>query len=261
MQDQTGGVVANLDGSHLESIALTLEHSLAVRTRHQFFGWTQGSLQSLIAHELLICVLRRDRPAPMLVDSFSTLAASTAETIEHFRHNVSLLAHGIVAWEENDYRPVARAAGISDPFASSPLGHELQRLGATHTVMHGTHDASGQWRSLFIFAVQPAAAGPQLKCCIELAVPCMHAAWMRTLFKRRTADAAAAHKAAPLLTERQQEILEWVYRGKSNADIASILKLSPFTIKNHVQRILRRLNTTNRAHAVGKALAFRALDF
>jgi DNA-binding CsgD family transcriptional regulator len=39
-----------------------------------------------------------------------------------------------------------------------------------------------------------------------------------------------------------------------------ILTISPLTVKNHVQKILRRLNVLNRAQAVGKALSLRILD-
>ena len=39
-----------------------------------------------------------------------------------------------------------------------------------------------------------------------------------------------------------------------------ILGISPLTVKNHVQKILRRLDVLNRAQAVGKALALRILD-
>jgi DNA-binding CsgD family transcriptional regulator len=39
-----------------------------------------------------------------------------------------------------------------------------------------------------------------------------------------------------------------------------ILKISPLTVKNHVQKILRKLDVLNRTQAVGKALALRVLN-
>jgi len=39
-----------------------------------------------------------------------------------------------------------------------------------------------------------------------------------------------------------------------------ILKISPMTAKNHVQKILRKLGVLNRTQAVGKALALRILN-
>ena len=58
-----------------------------------------------------------------------------------------------------------------------------------------------------------------------------------------------------LLTARQAEILRWVQQGKSNAEIGDILNISSLTVKNHVQRILRRLNVQNRAQAAAKGLS------
>ena len=37
------------------------------------------------------------------------------------------------------------------------------------------------------------------------------------------------------------------------------LGISPLTVKNHVQKILRKLDVVNRAQAVGKALELRML--
>jgi len=43
-----------------------------------------------------------------------------------------------------------------------------------------------------------------------------------------------------------------VRKGKTNQEIALILQISLFTVKNHLQRIFRKLDVLNRAQAVGK---------
>ena len=64
-------------------------------------------------------------------------------------------------------------------------------------------------------------------------------------------------RAAPEhnLSARESEILAWVALGKTNPEIGSILGISVFTVKNHVQRILKKLDVTNRTQAVGKTTA------
>ena len=57
------------------------------------------------------------------------------------------------------------------------------------------------------------------------------------------------------LSARESEILAWVALGKTNPEIGSILGISAFTVKNHVQRILKKLDVTNRTQAVGKTTA------
>jgi DNA-binding CsgD family transcriptional regulator len=59
------------------------------------------------------------------------------------------------------------------------------------------------------------------------------------------------------LTQREAEVLLWIARGKSNRDIADILKLSPRTVNKHLEQIFNKIGVENRASAA--ALAVRAL--
>ena len=61
---------------------------------------------------------------------------------------------------------------------------------------------------------------------------------------------AAAPDAFPELTEREHEILDLIAQGKSNADIASELVLSPNTVRNYVSNIFSKLQVADRAHAI-----------
>jgi len=54
------------------------------------------------------------------------------------------------------------------------------------------------------------------------------------------------------LSERETQIMAWVAMGKTNSEIGSILNISGFTVKNHMQRIFQKLNVFNRAQAVSK---------
>ncbi len=87
------GNPARFDPFELESLMLNLDASLRIRARHQFFGWTQGTLQSLIEHQLLICALHNGGPAKFHVDSFSTVPVEPAHFSELFRQDVSLVPH------------------------------------------------------------------------------------------------------------------------------------------------------------------------
>jgi DNA-binding CsgD family transcriptional regulator len=57
-------------------------------------------------------------------------------------------------------------------------------------------------------------------------------------------------KSLRVLTEREEQILQWISEGKTNAEIALIVGISSFTVKNHAQRIFRKLGVTNRIEAV-----------
>ncbi len=59
--------------------------------------------------------------------------------------------------------------------------------------------------------------------------------------------------AFPDLTEREREILGLIALGKSNAEIAEDLVLSPKTVSNHVSNIFSKLQVVDRAQAVLRA--------
>lgn len=65
--------------------------------------------------------------------------------------------------------------------------------------------------------------------------------------------------AEPALTAREKEILQLIYHGKSNMQIAAALGINTLTVKDHVRKILRKLNVRNRTQAVGRAVALRIL--
>lgn len=54
---------------------------------------------------------------------------------------------------------------------------------------------------------------------------------------------------APILTPRQQEVLDLLIKGKSNKEIALALKLGEGTVKVHLAAIFRHFGVNNRAAA------------
>ncbi len=59
--------------------------------------------------------------------------------------------------------------------------------------------------------------------------------------------------AFPQLTAREREVLDLVAAGRSNAQIAAALYLSPKTVRNNVSNVLTKLQVTDRAQAIVRA--------
>ena len=51
------------------------------------------------------------------------------------------------------------------------------------------------------------------------------------------------------LSEREREVLKFVAKGLSNKQIAVSMRVSPSTVKRHVENILRKLHLKNRIEA------------
>ncbi|WP_213806430.1 response regulator transcription factor [Granulicella sp. dw_53] len=64
-------------------------------------------------------------------------------------------------------------------------------------------------------------------------------------------------KGRPLLTAREQQVLHLLADGLSNYELATVLRLSEHTIKNHLFRIYDKLGVSNRMEAVLYALTPR----
>lgn len=90
----------------------------------------------------------------------------------------------------------------------------------------------------------------------EMAATVVHAitdaAW-----RRQAGPVGASAKALvqPVLTEREQQVLTGMSRGRSNAEIGRELYLSEDTVKTHARRLFRKMGAADRAQAV--AVGFR----
>jgi DNA-binding CsgD family transcriptional regulator len=65
----------------------------------------------------------------------------------------------------------------------------------------------------------------------------------------------ADHKGdLPTLSDREVEVLSWAAQGKSVSSIATILDLSPDTVKTYSKRIYAKLDVSDRVGAIVKAM-------
>jgi DNA-binding CsgD family transcriptional regulator len=56
------------------------------------------------------------------------------------------------------------------------------------------------------------------------------------------------------LTPREREVLAWVSRGKTNAEIARLLWLAPGTVRKHLENVYAKLGVSTRTAAVARFL-------
>jgi len=67
---------------------------------------------------------------------------------------------------------------------------------------------------------------------------------------------AAPDDVAPtVLTPREVDVMHWVSRGKTDAEIAALLEISPRTVHKHLEHIYVKLGVETRTAAVMRTLA------
>ena len=64
----------------------------------------------------------------------------------------------------------------------------------------------------------------------------------------------AQRRAAPGLSPRELDVLQWIVKGQSNKEIGATLGLAENTVKNHVKVILEKHNVADRTQAATTAL-------
>lgn len=70
---------------------------------------------------------------------------------------------------------------------------------------------------------------------------------------RRVSGLSHSNLSGPHLSERESECLRWAADGKTSGEIAQLLGLSESTVNFHLNSTMRKLDVTNRQHAVAKA--------
>jgi len=66
-------------------------------------------------------------------------------------------------------------------------------------------------------------------------------------------EEAPAADAAPLLSQREKEVLDYITKGFTVPEIAGLMQLSHFTVRTFVRRIYSKLKVTSKAEAIFEA--------
>jgi len=244
-----------LDPRDLEHLLLTLEKSLAVKTRTHFFLWTQGALQGFVAHEALWCAQGELERLRLHIEPFSRAVPGERVTRQMADPVDGLLPRLADEWLRHGRRPLLLSRHGGEQTARRQLIAELARCGYDHVAAHGVREAQGEGGSFFVYAGLGHLPGARDAWLIDLLMPHLHLAWQRV--RQHEDDGTTATTPVALLTRREIQVLHWVRHGKTNLEIGQILGISAPTVKNHLQNLMRKLNVANRAQAVAKSATLR----
>lgn len=238
-----------------EYLLHALEAAVPVRAPRQFFLWTQGQLQALLPHRVLVCL---QLGADDAVLHLSCLHSDMLDAA--LRRRLTDPADGLAPRLARHCRAGAALPARYDCATPTPCAAlagfhaDLQASGLDNVLLHGSGPLAGGACFFVLFGLPPGRpARPAYF--LELLLPCLHLCWQRV-----TADGAGGTDGAALarpFSRREREILHWVREGKSNDEIGQILGISGLTVKNHLQRLYRLLGVSNRTHAIARCAALR----
>jgi transcriptional regulator EpsA len=195
----------------------------------------------------------------MFFDYFHNLPLPTS-SLSRLCHPRDGVAVGMLeSWREHGGDPLVIHGASS---ATSALHGQLQELGLGVTLVHGIpfEQSTLGAHGFFAFVSLRSPPGARESAIASMAVPQLFSTYCRALSRDRTPTIVHEDATDGTLSEREVEILHWVREGKSNHEIGMVLSISPLTVKNHIQRILKKLQASNRTQAVSKAINMRLLS-
>ena len=252
-----------------EVLLRVMEAAPQVCRRHQFFVWTQGDFQRWLPHKISICGGYDREHRDVVLDIFNSipLPEVVMQGLKTFRSDLMMAAVG--AWRKA--RSQAAVLSLAQDVTPQPLTAALIEQGYDQVVVTGlTRPGRPEEIESFFMFTQPRAAYSVAEVqALDMLLPCVHLAYQRVCVTERQmvmgrsssimVPGQGQPRATPI-TEREREILLWVRDGLSNQQISEKLGISALTVKNHVQKILRKLGAANRAQAVAKAMTMNALS-
>ncbi len=236
------------------ALVVAMESLNQVSSNDDLTAWTQTDFQAAFPHGAFIACLGRVldtgvKPIAVLSANFPEESLNIAHRTNG--HYDSFLMRRWLQSGEPQLFDLSRDAealhmGCLDAFKASGL----QNIAA-----HGLLDVNRDHASFFSFHQLPYPPREEQARVLKLIIPALHAALLRTIQSHTAPPSSDA--ARPALTSRESEVLTWICQGKTNSEIASILRSSPNTVKNQTHTILVKLRVNSRAQAAAEAMRRR----
>jgi len=252
--------INNNDGLSLEQridFMDVISESLRISQRTHLFNWLQGGFQSLVGHEIMIFGIKSSENDPYTFEYFtSSRYFGDAQFNAVIEQDTGLISQVLKLWRKttlplfvnNQDKPIQLGNYTVINFDQNVLiNSELKNF-----VIHGFGHNHSKLSSIVIFARLHKQANTAYAHMLELIMPHLHCALIRVTSNRDNAS-ASADNLGRLITKRESEVLQWLHMGKTNWEISTILDISPLTVKNHVQNVIRKLSVLNRSQAAVKA--------
>ncbi len=244
---------------------------VSVRRHIDLMKWLQGEVQQFLPHDILVAAWGDFHLGLIHYDVVSALPGVRSENA--CVESITPLLVGLFdRWTQNDRKPFALHSG-EQGFQWTPLSDDDRVATAMQSMrsslIHGISDQRGRHDCLYVLFNAQAERDRRERTALKFLLPYIDSALRQVELMPHQHPAPSPEPLASgvLLTDapvtptgddpadtvlsvREAEIMKWVAMGKTNNEIGSILNVSSFTVKNHMQRIFKKLDVFSRAQAV-----------
>lgn len=249
-----------------------MQDSLTVRRHLDLFHWLHGDFQNFLPHDILITAWGDFNLELIHMDVVSNLPGMRTTEVDREDILPFLLAN-FKRWIASERIPFSTQ--INDQslqFRSGLRKTDLEKaiMQMRSCLVQGIKDERGRHDCLYIALSSRQNIEAHAIRSMELLLPYIDAALRQVAHlpvqypdlpelkseidtgEDALESPSMQERGEPGLSLREQEIMHWVCMGKTNPEIGQILDISYFTVKNHLQRMFRKLDVMNRAQAVAK---------
>ena len=263
--------LSTLSQAEMARFLKVIQDSLAISRHQELFNWLHDDVQHFIPHDILLTAWGDFSLGLIHIDIVSYFSGvRTAEVNklqlvpalqEIFQHwemsNRSAVQFSLV--EENGlqhFRHLDGLFGSAVALMRSAMAHGIKDERGRHDCLYVALSANRQTTSgaLSAFGLLLPYMDAALRQIAHLPVQYPDIPEIKADIEgSNDSHGGGAYGDLPgNLSDREIEIMRWVCEGKTNGEIAQIIDISFFTVKNHLQRIFRKLDVLNRAQAVSK---------
>lgn len=260
---------------------------MRIEQHMDLFLWLQGDVQKYLPHEVLIAAwgdfsageIKFDVMSPLpdfRTEAFyklgeaprdqdclipvAKLSANNCGIIPFLmslrdRWHAASIKPLVISWELERPAPLVFCRGCPSPIRSV-LDHMRS------TLISGYADQRGSLECLFVFLSSRDLSDARYRRSERFLLPYLDNSLRRVALLPVQRPTAPSVRQDPTesdspaggtgLSVRESQIMDYVRIGKTNQEIGLILYISAFTVQNHLKRIFRKLDVTNRAQAVAK---------
>lgn len=256
--------LGNISLNELPPLLQIVQQSLSIRKHYELFNWLQEDVQHFLPHDIMIASWGDFSLGMVCYDIVSPLPGMRTDAFDD-REIRPFITSLFNRWLESGHSPYMVNTGngfevddISNPAASDAL----KKMNCA--LVHGIKDQRGRHDCLYILCGPSRLGTRRSRDALCFLLPYVDTAFRQIahLPEQYLAEKNEANGSRPAnqeiappphgLSAREMDIMEWVRKGKTNQEIGMILEISAFTVKNHLQRIFKKLDVINRAQAVAK---------